>query len=109
MLQTAENVARRYGISREAQDIYGVQSQQRAAAAQSAGRFKAEIAPVWTRMKVVDKATWARSSAALTTWPPKVARCVMFKDPRHDLQRGVRAVDAITTSCMSCPIWLKLH
>jgi acetyl-CoA C-acetyltransferase len=46
MLQTAENVASRYQISREAQDRYGVQSQQRAAAALSAGRFTAEIAPI---------------------------------------------------------------
>jgi acetyl-CoA C-acetyltransferase len=46
MLQTAENVARRYRIPREVQDRYGVQSQQRAAAAQAAGRFSAEIAPI---------------------------------------------------------------
>src|SRR5436190_933100 len=46
MLQTAEKVAERYHISREAQDKYGVQSQQRAAAAQAAGRFNDEIAPI---------------------------------------------------------------
>jgi acetyl-CoA C-acetyltransferase len=46
MLQTAETVANRYQISREAQDRYGVQSQQRAAAAQAAGRFTEEIAPI---------------------------------------------------------------
>jgi acetyl-CoA C-acetyltransferase len=46
MLQTAENVARRYRIPREEQDRYGAQSQQRAAAAQAAGRFSAEIAPI---------------------------------------------------------------
>ena len=46
MLQTAENVARRYRIPREVQDRYGVQSQQRAAAAQAAGRFNAEIVPI---------------------------------------------------------------
>src|SRR2546421_534061 len=61
MLQTAENVARRYGISREAQDHYGVQSQQRAAAARATGRFKKEIVPIRTRMKVVDKNTGAES------------------------------------------------
>src|SRR5437879_3854348 len=61
MLQTAENVARRYGISREAQDRYGVQSQQRAAAARAAGRFKEEIVPIRTRMKVVDKNTGTES------------------------------------------------
>jgi acetyl-CoA C-acetyltransferase len=46
MLETAENVARRYHIPREAQDRYGVQSQQRAAAARAAGRFDAEIVPI---------------------------------------------------------------
>ena len=55
MLQTAENVARRYGISREKQDEYGVRSQQRAAAALAAGRFKDEIVPFTTVMAVADK------------------------------------------------------
>ncbi|GAC1340556.1 MAG: acetyl-CoA C-acyltransferase [Myxococcales bacterium] len=55
MLQTAENVARRYGIPREKQDEYGVRSQKRAAAAQEAGRFKAEIVPFTTTMGVADK------------------------------------------------------
>ena len=66
MLQTAENVARRYGISREAQDRYGVQSQQRAAAARAAGRFRAEIVPLQTRMKVIDKTTRAESLHKVT-------------------------------------------
>ncbi|HET8724876.1 MAG TPA: acetyl-CoA C-acyltransferase [Anaeromyxobacteraceae bacterium] len=57
MLETAEVVARRYGIGREAQDRYGVQSQQRAAAAQAAGRFRDEIVPFTTVMGVADKAT----------------------------------------------------
>jgi acetyl-CoA C-acetyltransferase len=57
MLQTAETVARRYNISRERQDEYGVQSQQRAAAAQAAGRFDAEIVPMTTTMGVADKAS----------------------------------------------------
>ncbi len=57
MLQTAENVAKRYGISREQQDEYGVESQQRAAAARAAGRFKDEIVPMTTQMGVADKAT----------------------------------------------------
>jgi acetyl-CoA C-acetyltransferase len=66
MLQTAENVARRYGISREAQDQYGAQSQQRATAARAAGKFRTEIAPLDVRMKVVDKATGVESIKAVT-------------------------------------------
>jgi acetyl-CoA C-acetyltransferase len=57
MLQTAEYVAKKYKIPREAQDRYGVASQQRAAAAQAAGKTKDEIVPVTTRMKVIDKNT----------------------------------------------------
>jgi len=57
MLQTAEYVARRYDIPREKQDEYGVQSQQRAAKARAEGKFKDEIAPITTKMKVVDKNT----------------------------------------------------
>jgi acetyl-CoA C-acetyltransferase len=55
MLQTAETVAKRYGIDRKRQDEYGVRSQQRAAAAQAAGRFKDEIVPITTLMAVADK------------------------------------------------------
>src|SRR6195256_686003 len=66
MLQTAEYVARTYGISREQQDRYGVRSQQRAAAARDAGRFSDEIAPMTTTMKVVDKATGAESTKEVT-------------------------------------------
>ena len=55
-LQTAEQVAQRYAISRERQDDYGVRSQLRAAAAAAAGRFDAEIVPITTRMAVADKA-----------------------------------------------------
>ncbi|MFO1378562.1 MAG: acetyl-CoA C-acyltransferase [Steroidobacteraceae bacterium] len=61
MLQTAEVVAKRYGIGREAQDRYGVQSQQRAAAAAAAGRTKDEIVPLAVKMKVIDKNTKAES------------------------------------------------
>ncbi|MFC0134146.1 acetyl-CoA C-acyltransferase [Massilia eurypsychrophila] len=57
MLQTAETVAKRYKVSRERQDEYGVQSQQRAAAAQAAGLFDAEIVPMTTTMGVADKAS----------------------------------------------------
>ena len=57
MLQTAEQVAKRYNIAKELQDEYGVQSQMRAAAAQAAGKFKDEIVPMTTLMGVADKAT----------------------------------------------------
>jgi acetyl-CoA C-acetyltransferase len=56
MLQTAEQVASRYGISKEDQDAYGVRSQQRAAAAQAAGKFDDEIVAMTTTMGVVDAA-----------------------------------------------------
>jgi acetyl-CoA C-acetyltransferase len=55
MLETAEVVAKRYGIARERQDEYGVRSQQRAAAAQAAGRFAEEIVPLTTIMGVADQ------------------------------------------------------
>jgi acetyl-CoA C-acetyltransferase len=61
MLGTAEIVADRYEISREAQDVYALRSQQRTAAALAAGRFDAEIAPIATTMTVVDKASGATS------------------------------------------------
>ena len=57
MLQTAEFVAKKYGISREAQDRYALESQQRTATAQQAGRLNAEIVPMTTQMAVMDKAT----------------------------------------------------
>ncbi|MBS0610606.1 MAG: acetyl-CoA C-acyltransferase, partial [Proteobacteria bacterium] len=55
MLQTAENVAKRYGIGREAMDEYGAASQQKACAAQAAGLFDAEIAPITVTAGVADK------------------------------------------------------
>jgi acetyl-CoA C-acetyltransferase len=66
MLQTAECVAKRYGISREAQDRYGVQSQQRAAAAAAAGLTKQEMAPITVNMKVVDKQTGVETVKEVT-------------------------------------------
>ena len=57
MLQTAENVAKRYKISREDQDRYGVRSQNRAFAAREAGKFNDEIVPIAVTMKVIDKNT----------------------------------------------------
>jgi len=66
MLQTAEYVARKYDIPREAQDRFGVQSQQRAAKSRTEGRFKDEIVPITTKMKVVDKATGAETMKEVT-------------------------------------------
>jgi acetyl-CoA C-acetyltransferase len=57
MLQTAETVAKRYKISRERQDEYGVQSQQRAATAQAEGKFNDEIVPITVTAGVADKTT----------------------------------------------------
>ncbi len=57
MIDTAEIVARRYGISREQQDEYALQSQRRTAEAQAAGRFNEEIIPVKTSKSVTDKAS----------------------------------------------------
>jgi acetyl-CoA C-acetyltransferase len=67
MLQTAEYVSKKYGIPRERQDQYGVESQRRATAARDAGRFNDEIVPMTTQMKVVDKATGAESVKEVTT------------------------------------------
>jgi acetyl-CoA C-acetyltransferase len=66
MLQTAEMVAKRYGIARELQDRYGVQSQQRAAAAAAAGRTRDEIVPITVSMKVVDKQTGVETVKEVT-------------------------------------------
>jgi acetyl-CoA C-acetyltransferase len=65
MIETAEIVAERYGVSREAQDQYSLQSQQRTAVAQSEGRFNAEIAPLASTMIVTDKETGATSEKAV--------------------------------------------
>jgi acetyl-CoA C-acetyltransferase/acetyl-CoA acyltransferase len=59
MLHTAEFVARRYGVSREAQDGYAAQSQRRTATAQAEGRFNDEIVPISATMAVADKLTGA--------------------------------------------------
>ena len=66
MLETAEMVAKRYHISKEAQDEYGVRSQLRAAAAQAAGRFKDEIVPMTTTMGVADAASGTISMREVT-------------------------------------------
>jgi len=62
MLATAETVSKRYKIGREAQDRYGVLSQQRAAAARAAGKTKDEIVPIATTMRIVDRNTGQEST-----------------------------------------------
>jgi len=66
MLQTAENVATKYGIARDVMDEYGAQSQQKAAAARDAGRFDAELVSVTTTMGVQDKVTNEISTKEVT-------------------------------------------
>jgi acetyl-CoA C-acetyltransferase len=66
MIETAEIVAEKYGVSREAQDAYSVQSQQRTGRAQAEGRFDAEIASITAVMVVTDKETGATSEKEVT-------------------------------------------
>jgi len=66
MIETADTVAGRYGVSREAQDEYSLQSQMRTAAAQQAGRFDDEIVPLPSVMLVKDKETGAVSEKPVT-------------------------------------------
>jgi acetyl-CoA C-acetyltransferase len=86
MLQTAEIVAKRYGISKERQDEYGVQSQQRAAAAQAAGRFDAEIVPMTVTMGVADKATGLLGTRQVTIAADEGIRA----DTTIEAVRGIR-------------------
>ncbi len=66
MIDTAEVVAKRYGIGRDAQDAHALTSQQRTAAAQAAGRFDEEIVSVTATMTIMDKATGATSQKEVT-------------------------------------------
>src|SRR6202035_52912 len=66
MIDTADNVAERYKVSREAQDAYALESQRRTASGQQAKRFDGEIVPLPTTKKVVDKNTKAESLEQVT-------------------------------------------
>jgi acetyl-CoA C-acetyltransferase len=66
MIATADVVAKRYKVSREAQDEYAFRSQQRTSKAQAEGKFDDEIVPFKTTMQLVDKATGARSYKEVT-------------------------------------------
>ena len=74
MLETAEIVAARYGVSREAQDAYAAQSHQRHAAANAAGRFDAEIVPLASSMIVTNKETGETSLREVTLTSDEGAR-----------------------------------
>jgi acetyl-CoA C-acetyltransferase len=87
MLQTAENVAKRYGVDKERQDQYGVRSQLAAAAAQAAGRFTAEIVPMTVTMGVGDKATGQLSSQSVTIDADEGIRA----DTTIEAVRGIRS------------------
>jgi len=86
MLQTAEIVARRYGIAKARQDEYGVQSQQRAAAAQAAGRFDAEIVPLTVTMGVADKSSGMLGTRQVTVAADEGIRA----DTTIEAVRGIR-------------------
>jgi len=66
MIQTADNVAARYGVSREAQDAYSLESQRRTAAAQQARRFDAEIVPFESVKTIMDKTGTVTGTEAVT-------------------------------------------
>jgi acetyl-CoA C-acetyltransferase len=74
MIDTGDIVARRYGVSREAQDEYALQSQQRTVAAQAAGRFDAEIAPITVVKNLVDKSGAVTGQEELTLAKDEGAR-----------------------------------
>jgi acetyl-CoA C-acetyltransferase len=86
MLQTAETVAKRYNIPKDAQDEYGVRSQQRAAAAREAGKFNDEIVPMTTVMGTTDKATGMMISKEVTVSADEGIR----PDTTLDGVRGIR-------------------
>jgi acetyl-CoA C-acetyltransferase len=87
MLQTAETVAKRYGIAREAQDHYGVQSQQRAAAALAAGRFTDEIAPIDVIAGVADNESGRLATRKVTVGADEGIRA----DTTYDAVSKIRA------------------
>ncbi|MBI1186886.1 MAG: acetyl-CoA C-acyltransferase [Alphaproteobacteria bacterium] len=84
MIETAEVVAERYGVSREAQDSYALESQRRTAAAQTAGRFDQEIAPIRVSWKQTDKAT---KTERITEIEVGADECNRPQTTLEDLQR----------------------
>ena len=97
MIGTAEVVAKRYGISRAAQDEYALQSQQRTAAAQAAGKFDDEIVPVTATMVVKDKATGETSQKEVTIGKDEGNRADTTLEGLSSLQ-PVMGPDAVITA-----------
>jgi acetyl-CoA C-acetyltransferase len=98
MLETAEVVAARYGISREAQDVFALESQRRTADAQRAGRFDQEIIPVTARQKIVDKQTEAVSYRSVTLGKDEGNRAETTLD---DLKRLKPVMSARPGACVT--------
>ncbi len=88
MLETAETVAKRYDVSRDAMDEYGLQSQQRTAAAQQAGKFDDEISPFTTTMVLTNKETGEQSQHEVTLEKDEGNRA----DTTLDGLKGLRTV-----------------
>ena len=86
MIETADIVAKKYDISREYQDEYSLQSQQRTAAAQQAGLFDDEIVPMKTKMKVIDKETGEES----------VVECTVDKDECNRPTTSLEGLSSLT-------------
>ncbi len=89
MIETAEIVSKRYGVSRETQDTYALLSQQRTAAAYAAGRFDKELAPLTTRKLVKDKATGETS----------------FEEVTLKADEGPRASTSLESLAQLQPVW----
>ncbi|MEA3013271.1 MAG: acetyl-CoA C-acetyltransferase [Sphingomonadales bacterium] len=97
MIGTAEIVGKRYNIARDRQDAYALQSQQRTAAAQAAGRFDDEIVPVTATMSVKDKATGEVSTREVTITKDEGNRADTTLEGLQSLQ-PVMGPDALITA-----------
>jgi acetyl-CoA C-acetyltransferase len=97
MIGTAEVVGKRYSIGRDRQDAYALQSQQRTAAAQAAGKFDDEIVPVTATMLVKDKATGETSKKEVTIDKDEGNRADTTLEGLHSLQ-PVMGPDAMITA-----------
>ena len=101
MLDTAEVVANRYGVSREAQDEYALQSQQRTAAAQEAGKFDDEIVPVTATKLVTNRETGDVSEEEVTLIGCRLPRTNVATPP--ELGLASQGPSSINTSRCAAP------